>query len=333
MKRSIVCALALLALSILVAGCLEYKSTSVPEGDANQGLIDEIAAIEEELGLDNNAAGEERVEEEVILPEFDEELEEVVEEENLPIIGVKENELVELNVRVRDPDQDTVTYSFSKPLDSKGTWQTEYGDAGEYIITITATDNVHSTEKRVKLVVERQNVPPVITPLSNLFVQEGDRVEIDPQVTDPNGDEVTVTISEPLRSGIFETDHTSAGEYQVRIVASDGELDAEETFTLTVADVNVLPEIEGLEDIVVNEGEIVRVKPSVTDVDGDDLSITISEPLGNDGVWETGFTDHGEYTVTVTVSDGKDTVVERIIVTVVDVNMPPEIVDIYVGTN
>ena len=47
-------------------------------------------------------------------------------------------------------------YSFTEPLDRQGKWQTSYGDAGEYIITVTATDGELSTSEKVKLVVKKK---------------------------------------------------------------------------------------------------------------------------------------------------------------------------------
>ena len=248
------------------------------------------------------------------------------------IINVKENEPVKLNLVVSDPDDDPVTYTFSQPLNKDGEWKTNYGDAGEYIVTITATDGKLSTEKKVKIVVERVNVPPTVEAVRDLVVNEGEEVKFSPRVSDPNGDEVTVTVSEPLREGSFDTDHTSSGEYMIKVFASDGELETEKTFKLTVRDVNVLPELSNLDDITVSEGETVRIEPRVSDLDEDDIVLTISEPVGNDGVWETSFTDHGEYVVTVTANDGKDRVVEKVSVTVRDINMPPEITDVFLSS-
>ncbi len=149
---------------------------------------------------------------------------------------------------------------------------------------------------------------------------------------DPNNDAVTVTVSEPLTSGSFATDHTSAGEYTIVVDASDGELTTKETFTLTVTDVNVKPEISDIADVTVKEGDTVTVKPKVMDLDeSDDVVVKISEPVGDDGVWQTSFTDHGEYEVKVSAYDGKETVTKVITVTVEDVNMPPEIIEISLG--
>jgi len=334
-KRSVMVMITIMMV-IFAAGCLDYKTYDQPEADETDvELVNEIAQLERELGIDGtergaNASGEDssdgsEVIEEVVLPELGEE--EMLSEEP-SVITVKENEAVKLNVKIVDPDQDTVTYTFSKPLSKEGEWKTNYGDAGEYLVTVTATDGKLTTEKKVRIMVERVNVPPVITALADLMVKEGEVVELQPKVNDPNNDPLTITVSEPLKSGSFSTDHTSAGEYQIKISATDGELFSEETFKLTVEDVNELPVITELTDVTVKEGETITLKPAVSDLDEDEIALTISDPVGDDGVWETSFTDHGEYFVTVTANDGKDAVHKRIRVLVEDVNMPPEIVEV-----
>jgi len=342
----------------MLVGCLDYKAYDIPaeektvEDADNSDLLKEIEQIEKELEMEE--AGKEASEEtkdagettkdkktepkdkvkEVVLPELKEDKVEELSSEELDIISVKENELVKLKVDVSDPDKDPVTYSFTKPLNKDGEWKTNYGDAGEYIVTVTASDGKLTSDKKIKIVVVRVNVPPVIEGVGDITVNEGQLVSLEPKVKDPNNDAVTVTITEPLKTGTFKTDHTSAGEYKVKIVASDGELQTEKTIRLKVNDVNVLPEISNIPtEIRVKEGEKVIIKPEVTDLDGDDFKVTISDPVGNDGVWEVGFTEHGDYTVTVVVDDGKDKVTRKIKLKVEDVNMPPEIKDISVKAN
>ncbi len=316
---------------------LQQEEQTKAEADKEAAEVEEEVAgeetpeaLEDEVGeiSETGEAGKELVEEEVVLPELEVEAEKAP-GAGLQVVTVKENELVKLNVQVSDPDKDTVTYTFSKPLDEKGQWKTNYGDAGEYPVTITASDGKLTTEKKLKLVVERVNVPPVLEPLGDVRAREGDLVKLEPKATDPNKDKVTVTISDPLSKTSWQTDHTSAGEYEIKVVASDGELETEKMLKLIVEDVNVLPEVSNLpETLKVKEGSTVQLKPSVSDLDEDPITISMSEPVGDDGVWETSFTDHGDYVVTVTISDGKDTVVKKVAISVEDVNMPPQFVDI-----
>jgi nitrogen fixation protein FixH len=319
--------LTVLVTFLFLTSCLNYKSYyEASEGGEEIDLLSEIAEIEKELGLVEEGIAEELSEEDITIP-FDEE----IDLSKLQRIEVDENELVDLKVKIEDPDEDEVHYTFSLPLNEQGKWKTNYGDTGEYVVTITASDGELTARKDILLVIGRVNVPPLLKAIKDKIVKEGETVVLEPQVIDPNKDQITVTISEPLASGAWETDHTSAGEYEVVITASDGELESKEVFLLTVTDVNVPPDMTGLEDITIKEGETVEIKPVVTDLDDDEITLSISEPIGDDGVWETKYTNHGVYEITVTASDGKDTVTKKISLTVEDVNMPPEIIEVKLG--
>jgi len=353
---------------IFVVGCVDYKAYDLQKSSADDNdLVNEIAEIEKELaGQDSNGAVEGSAEEiddkevvsenksenvsdgvegvvveEVALPELQDggdsgnskEIEKADKEkeieESVLTLSVKENDFIKLSPKIVDPDDDPITFTFSKPLNEKGEWKTNYGDAGEYVVTLRATDGKLSTEKKIKIVVERVNVPPKIGVLSDITAKEGQVIKFQPNVTDPNKDPVTVVVSDPLKNGMWETDHTSAGEYNLRVTASDGELESAATFKLTVVDVNQVPVIKNVaENLSVKEGDVVMIKPQVTDLDEDKINLTISDPVGNGGVWETSFTDHGDYVVTVTASDGKGSVSKRVRLVVEDVNKPPEIVDV-----
>jgi nitrogen fixation protein FixH len=324
-KNLIIMFVILICTLVFISGCVDYKAYEI-EQDAS--LVDEIAQIENELANENSNAeaqlqADEVVEEDVVLPSLGEE-----ENNNLLTIKVKENEMVRLNAKIVDPDKDPVTYSYTAPINQRGEWKTNYGDAGEYLITLSATDGKLTTTQEINLVVERVNVAPIITGVRDLTVREGELVAFLPKVSDPNNDKIEVTVSEPLKSGEFKTDHTSSGEYFITVVASDGELETQDTFKLMVMDVNERPIITGLQDVTISEGETVNLKPEVSDLDGDDIKLTISEPIGNDGVWETSYTDHGEFIISVTADDGKDRVVEKVKVIVEDINKAPQIISV-----
>jgi len=343
MKKSVVCLIVIILFMFLV-GCVDYKAYDIPEKTVADeiNLIDEIAQIENDIAVsEKEISPEELAVNEEVLPEISE-ADKIIEENAVTssmkeketyVIDVKENEPVILQVDATDPDNDPITYTFSKPLDSTGKWQTNYGDAGEYLVTLAANDGKLTTEQKVKIVVERVNIPPTISALNDINVKEGETVEFTPKVTDPNHDPVNVEISAPLSDGVFNTDHTSAGEYKITVTASDGELTSEEAFKLIVQDVNVPPELAGLKDLVVNEGDVVQIRPEVSDLDGDNVQVTISNPVGDEGIWQTTYIDHGEYVITVRADDGKDVVTKTISLTVNDVNMPPEFVSIGLAKN
>jgi len=339
MDKRILIGVLLIAI-MLVSGCavsnyIEPKETE--KSADNFSLLNEKEFYEKELeeeGEIENATEEviEEIKEENATEQKTEQKEEAKldESEYDFTINVKENELVKLKPKASDPDKDTIKYTFSEPLDEEGKWKTNYGDAGKYPVTVTASDGKLVTTKNVLIIVERVNVPPVIEGVSDkITVDEGETLRLSPKIYDPNGDDFDVTISEPVGDdGVWEIDYQSAGEYDITILASDGELDAKKTIKLVVNKKNVAPIIADIEDIEISEGEILKLEPEVTDLNGDKVNITISEPVGNDGVWEIGYTDAGEYEITIKADDGKAITTKVVKVTVEDVNMPPEIIDI-----
>jgi len=179
------------------------------------------------------------------------------------------------------------------------------------------------------LIVQKKNVAPVIKPLADVTATEGDTIRIKPEISDINRDEIKVTYTLPIDSnGVWVTDYTSAGTYKIVVKASDDELQSTEELTIIVENKNGLPVIENIEDIVIDEGETVRIEPKVTDVDKDKVITTISEPVGNDGIWQTSYSDHGTYSLTISASDGKGTTSKTVQITIRDINRPPQILDI-----
>ena len=336
--------LSIIIILVLMVGCLNYKSyegadTKKPAQDTS--VIDEIAQIEKELGLAENktktttkVVNKTNTTKKVTIS-----MKDTKDTSGLQKITVKENQLVDLSVKIEDPDKDNVNYSFTMPLNEVGKWKTNYGDAGEYVVTISATDGKLTTKKDILLKVTRVNVPPLIKTVKNQTVKEGETVKLTPQVIDPNGDAVNVKISTPLTTGTWVTDHKSAGEYSITITASDGEKESKELFLLTVLDVNVLPKITGLQDnVTLNEGGKLEIKQIVNDLDNDVVNVTIMvTKLGSSEaiktckktcIWKTGYTDHGNYIVSVVADDGKDKVTKAISLVINDINMPPQILEV-----
>lgn len=340
MRKSLIITVFLCMAILIIAGCIDYKNDDITTDNSQneKNIVNEIAQIEQQLASEKPSEEksdlkepvtekESVVDENVVLPELKEEPE-TKNDSAVEEIHVKENEKLRLNLDVVDPDNDPVKFTFSKPMSNLGEWKTEYGDAGDYLITITASDSKLTSKKEVLVIVDRVNVPPVINGIKDITVHEGELVKFTPTVLDPNHDSVTITISEPLTDGSFKTDHTSSGDYLITISANDGELETKEQFNLKVLNVNEKPVIVNLKDITVDEGDVVKINPEITDLDGDNLVIMISDPVGNDGVWETGYTNHGAYKVTLTADDGKDKITQTITVTVRDVNKAPVFVSI-----
>lgn len=247
--------------------------------------------------------------------------------ENYPIKRVLEGDLVKFKQDLAyDPDGDKLIYSFSKPLDKKGEWQTKMGDAGEYIIEIIVSDGKLESSQKVMLIVDAINQVPVIKNFNDITVKEGETISLNPKVTDADGDSISLIYSGFMSSNTMKTDFSDAGEYEVKLTAFDGKQSTEKTITVTILNVNRAPTFTKInEKISVTEGDLVSIDYEVEDVDGDAVSVSFSSPLNSEGKWQTEVGDAGVYGITVIVSDGNLKESKNIELKVSRLNFAPEL--------
>jgi hypothetical protein len=248
------------------------------------------------------------------------------EKEGLPVKEAVEGELVDFpNLKAVDPDGDPITYTFSSPLDKQGKWQTEVGDVGEYIVTITASDGKNTAQQSVLLVVKPKNLAPEIKINDKLMFQEGDTVKLEPVVTDGDGDEVTIKYFGWMKSDTKTTTFKDAGTYKVTIEASDGISTTSKEVTVSISNVNRPPVLKEISDVTVKEGELIEIVPEATDPDGEQVTYEFDLPLDKVGKWQTEIGDAGEHQVKIVASDGraKDIIFVNLIVE--PKNRPPTI--------
>ncbi|RLE47251.1 hypothetical protein DRJ25_02845, partial [Candidatus Woesearchaeota archaeon] len=176
-----------------------------------------------------------------------------------------------------------------------------------HIITITASDGENTVEQKVKIIVKPKNASPVIKIADSIEVQEGEKIVLSPVVTDPDGDNVTITYSGFMTQKEYTTNFNDAGSHKVKITATDGKNVAEKQIFVIVRNVNRPPVIDPIEDITITEGDKIIVTPTGMDPDGDEIRYSFSEPLDEAGKWKTEVGDAGNYEVTVTADDGEST--------------------------
>jgi hypothetical protein len=250
-----------------------------------------------------------------------------VDTRDLPKKEVTEGDFVSFpNLRAVDPDGDPIKYTFSTPLDEKGRWQTKEGDAGEHIVTITASDGSNIVSQQVLLVVKSKNKPPVIELEQPVEATEGETVTLEPTITDEEGDTVKVSYSGWMTSASKETGFDDAGNHKVVITAEDSKGARISTEVIvSVANADRSPMLADIPTQTIKEGQKVTVKPSAKDPDGDNLTYSFEFPLDDKGQWETKVGDAGDYEVKVTASDGELSAEKVFVLTVQSVNKAPVI--------
>lgn len=247
---------------------------------------------------------------------------------------VKEGDTVVLSPKVTDPEGKDVVVEYNG-WTSANTKLTGYEDSGDYKVTIKASDGELTSTKDVAITVQNVNRVPALNNVADIEVYEGDMVTVSAKAIDADKedkDAITYAYTGASLSadGKWQTKVGDAGTYKVKLSASDGKDSDEESFTIVVKLKNKAPSIKPMADmtgtnsITVGKGQTktINLEPSVTDEDGDKVTITYSG-------WMTSSTktltqdDAGLHTVTITASDGKE---EKSINVKIEVNRPPEFI-------
>jgi hypothetical protein len=243
-----------------------------------------------------------------------------------------EGELIELKPQAYDPDGDRLFYTFAKPFDGYGRWQTKIGDAGRYTVAIGVSDGKLTSTESVDVIVRRANRPPTIS-CKDVTLDEGEMIDLHKacSITDEEGDDVIVTYSGWMGSWRYQTAFGDAGSHIVTITASDKQNNqvlhtVAQNVTVNVRHVNRAPAFSGSfpTAITATENDVITLpKEMISDPDHDALTITFSAPFDQNGVWRTKLGDAGSYDVDVVANDGQTTTKRTVHVDVKMLNTPP----------
>lgn len=249
----------------------------------------------------------------------------------LKTFTVQETDFVRLTTEAFDVDNDQVEFNFSLPLDEKGRWQTDYGDAGTYEINVIASDGKDITEEKVLLIVEAKNRPPVLQE-KKIVIKEKQVVDLNELVKDPE-EGVLIFSGNDLfdEEGRWVTGYDDAGKRVVQFTASDGEFSKKFQVEIEVLETNQPPEIVGMfteDDVKVKEDSTLNFFVEVVDNDKDNLKFVWrldGKRISDKAEDKVGFnfSSAGNYVLEVMVSDGVTEIKKYWQVVVENVNRLP----------
>jgi len=240
-------------------------------------------------------------------------------------IEAVEGDLVKIPIKAVDPDGDYLTYTFEKPFNSKGIWQTAIGNEGKYLTKVTVSDGKLSTSEYVLVTIARANRPPTIECPDTIKVQETETVNLDCNIFDVDGDVVIVGYDGWMRAASYTTKYGDAGTHTVIVRARDKTHKVYKEINVIVTKKNRAPVIKSISNQEVQETQLFKVDAKVTDPDGDKVTVTYSEPLNSKGEWTPIYGDRGTYNITLTATDGQTTTTQEFQLKVDRVNRAPVI--------
>jgi hypothetical protein len=256
---------------------------------------------------------------------------------------VNEGESLDFDVSAYDPDGDGLGFSGGDlppgaqlTDDGVGTahfsWTPDYGTAGNYRVIIIVTDDgvpAESDHEEIILTVGDVNRPPVLEPIGDRLLDEGESLTIVLSASDPDGDGMIFSANDLPDGSSFTTQsdgtalfswtpgYAQAGNHSVEFVVTDDGAPAQsdsERVILSVGEVNRPPSLDPIGDRSVNEGAALSIVITANDPDGDSLSFAAdSLPDGatlvdnGDGTarfdWQPSSGQAGAYPVSITVTD------------------------------
>ena len=168
------------------------------------------------------------------------------------------------------------------------TLQPGFDDSGDYTITVRATDSGSLTDQQsFALSVTDVNRASVLTAIGDQTIAEDQTRVIALNATDADGDAVVLS-GDDVPSFITLDDNgdgtgtltlqpgfDDSGDYTITVRATDsGSLSDQQSFALSVTDVNRAPTLAAIGDQTIEEDQTRVIALNATDADGDDIILS-----------------------------------------------------------
>ncbi len=225
------------------------------------------------------------------------------------------------------------------------TWTPAEGQVGAHVITVRVENELRDglfAEQQVRFNVESANHAPVLNPIADRTINEGETLTFTAVATDPDvGQVLTFSLLDAPEganigtlSGVFSwipTEAQGPGNYQVTLAVSDGVLTTSSTISITVSEVNQAP-VANAQSVTTPEDSSKTITLTGSDGDGNPLTYTIVDGPTHGTLTGTGATRtytptanyNGPDSFTFRANDGTvDSVPAMVAITVTPVNDVP----------
>ncbi|MBM7557587.1 tandem-95 repeat protein [Halanaerobacter jeridensis] len=229
------------------------------------------------------------------------------------IISVEEDKSVTIDLLANDSDPDGDDISLTQVNNASNGTVIDNGDgtatytpdadfAGTDSFSYTISDSLITATGTVELTITAVNDAPVLAPIENKSLKEGELLEFMVSANDIDGDDLSYSAKGDLvdkfdsNSGVFRwnPDYDSAGQYSLIIKVSDGVLDDSQSIEINVANENRSPTAVNDAGTTAEDNNLtIDLISNDSDPDGDKLTV-IQVSDGTNGTT----TNNGDGTVT-----------------------------------
>lgn len=221
-------------------------------------------------------------------------------------------------------------------------WTPTDEQIGDYPVAFEVTNGTYTVTYQVNITVLPPNAPPVLAPVGDQTIDEGQTLAFGLTATDPDGNPLTYSASDlpagatlDPNTGAFRwtPDYAQAGAYLVRFAVSDSRASDVETVTLTVININRPPTLASVGPQSVDENQPLTFTLIATDPDGELLTFATTtelppgsrfDPVTRTFQWTPDYRQAGVYAIGFSVSDGQLSANGEVIITVHNVNRAPK---------
>jgi len=182
------------------------------------------------------------------------------------------------------------------------------------------------------------NHAPVLLPIADQSLREGDLLLVPVSAYDADGDPLVYWADQLPPGAMFDartntlrwqTRGDDAGRYaDVTVYASDGLHRSSTTFQIAVVNTNQPLQLAPLVQRTIREGDTLRLRLTASDADGDAVTFASPnlpigaqlDPLTGQFVWTPRYDQHGDYQIEFTANDGNGSSQQTLNVEVLNVN-------------
>ncbi|MCI0406569.1 MAG: Ig-like domain-containing protein, partial [candidate division Zixibacteria bacterium] len=239
--------------------------------------------------------------------------------------------------------------TFVDSLNGRGSfsWTPGFTQAGGYNVTFIASDGLLADSELVAITISNTNRAPVLAAIGNRSITEGNTLAFNTSATDADGQPITMTAVNVPANAVyvdsgngrgrfsFSPNFIQAGSYNVRFIASDGDLADSELVVITVFEAgNQAPVLAPIGVKSVAENQNLTFGVSAADPDSTIPAYVVQNVPLNASFTDSGngrgsftfnpdFFQAGTYNVRFIVTDGSKADTEVVAVTVNNVNRKP----------